>query len=567
MSESPTATHTLGLEHEGPHIRGVELSYARKKIFCKHTFVMDASKGEEDVKPLYMSEYGKSLEKSARSSIVVTGIETARTVVRQLDVKLKKEKDIDAVLSFQAEPVIPFSPEEAVLDKTIIGTYDEGSLLTLYGVKKDHLKEHIEGWLQLGIEPEVVSSIPFGLACFAASFVAEEQPILVLNVGFLTTTVVLVQKGKLLASQSFRRGLHDLAIAYQQDLSKDMDDHKDFEALAGVDLLHNNSDLQPEFYATLQQYQKECVRAAFGLAKYARIGDVAGILVTGEGEKLKTLPGILAQAIGKPLIPITLPEGFGLNEQKACSYAIPIGLALSALPNYKSQINFRQDDFAYPHPWKRLRWPIAAYLAMCALLAFTTYLFGQSYIGLKEDDARISYVSLVAMLKKDYPEFEKKIAQDITDSSGYEPPSPKELTTNQINNRLDVFEKEIDAAPNTIALAPNVPRVSDVLAWLSNHPQVAIPGKNGSPTAQIHIETFNYRMAKRPELTKPRDKYQAQIDIDFSSESPRAARLFYDSLIAPNDFIDPKGEVKWTAANGKFRVSFFLKDKTVYPNP
>ncbi|MFA6915423.1 MAG: hypothetical protein WC222_03430 [Parachlamydiales bacterium] len=567
MSESPTATHSLGLEHEGPHIRGAELAYARKKIFCKRTFIIDATKGEEDVKPLYMSEYGKSLEKSARASVVVTGMDTAKTIVRQLDVKLKKEKDIDAVLSFQAEPVIPFSPEEAVLDKTLINTYDEGSILTLYAVKKEQLKEHIEGWLQLGVESEIVSSIPFGLSSFAAAFITEEQPVVVLNIGFLSTSVILVQKGKLLASQSFKKGLHDLAIAYQHDLNKELDGNDDFEALAGVDLLHNNSDLQPEFHSTLQQYQRECVRSAFGLAKYARVGDVAGILVTGEGEKLKTLPGLIAQAIGKPLIPITLPGGFGITEQRACSNAIPIGLALTALPNYKSQINFRQEDFAYPHPWKRLRLPIAAYIAMCALLAFTTYLFGQAYIGLKEDSARQSYVNLVGTLKKDYPEFEKKIASEISNDVGYAPPSPKELTPNQINTRLDLFEKEIDAAPNTIALSANVPRVSDVLAWLSNHPQVAMPGKDGLPQAQIHIDSFNYRMSKRPELTKLRDKYQAQIDIDFVSDSPRAARLFYDSLIAPNDFVDPKGEVKWTAANGKYRVSFFLKDKTVYPNP
>lgn len=567
MSDSPTATHSLGLEHEGPHVRGTELVYANRRVQCKRTFIIDANKDDEDVKPLYMSEYGKTLEKSARTSVVVTAIEAAKTVVRQLDIKLKKEKDIDAVLAFQAEPVIPFSPEEAVLDKSLISTYDEGTLLTLYAIRKDHLKEHIEGWLQIGVEPEIVSAVPFALANFATSFVKEQQPILMVNIGFLSTAVTLIHQGKLLASQSFKKGIHDLAIAYQHDQNKEMEGYDDFAALAGVDLLHNSTDTQSKFTSVLQQYLRECVRNAFGVAKYARVGDVAGVLVTGEGDRLKTMPGIIAQAIGKPLVPIVLPQGFGVDEQIACSNAVPIGLALSALPNYTSQINFRQEEFAYPHPWKRLRFPIATFIALCALLALAAYLFGQAYIGKQEDNVRESYVSLVSALKKNYDEVEKKLSPEPTTEGPFISPTPKELTTGQIHERLDLFEKEINAAPNTIALYPNVPRVSDVLTWLSQHPQVAIPTKTKTPSAQIHIDSFNYRMVKRPELTKPRDKYQVQVDIEFSSDSARAARLFYDSLIAPNDFIDPKGEVKWTAASGKYRVSFFLKDKTVYPNP
>ena len=31
--------------------------------------------------------------------------------------------------------------------------------------------------------------------------------------------------------------------------------------------------------------------------------------------------------------------------------------------------------------------------------------------------------------------------------------------------------------------------------------------------------------------------------------------------------IDPKGEIKWNATKGKYKTSFFLKDKTFYPTP
>ena len=62
-------------------------------------------------------------------------------------------------------------------------------------------------------------------------------------------------------------------------------------------------------------------------------------------------------------------------------------------------------------------------------------------------------------------------------------------------------------------------------------------------------------------------KYQVKVDLEFSTSSPRIAREFHDSLIAPNDLIDPKGEVKWSSNRGKYRTSFYLKDKTQYLTP
>lgn len=569
MTDGPASTHTLGLEHEGAHVRGAELIYARKQIVCKKIFVLDGRGEEEDVKPLYMSEQGKELERAAKKSLVITGIEASKTIIRQMEVKLKKEKDIDAILAFQAEPLLPFPPEEAYIDKSILKVDDEGSLLTIFAVRNDAIGEHIEGWKRLGVEPEVVGSTAHALANFAALTLNSTDPLLMLHIGHLTTTLVLVQNGKVLASQAFKNGIHSLVEAYLKDTNSEAGEKSDVVLLSGLDLQNVDKDKYPLFANALLQYQRECVRSAYGLARYAHVGDVASIIATGEGAKHPVLSTLIAKAIGKPLLAVNVPSGMGITEQDAHYYAVPIGLALTGLPNHKEEVNFRQRDMAYPYPWKRLRNSIAAYVGLCAGLTAALYLFGQSYLGWQEDNIRENYVGLVSQLKRDYVNVEKKLGNTSTDASGQTiAPDPKTLTPEQINSRLDFFEKEIDAAPNNIALFPNVPRVSDVLTWLSHHPQVALPGKKeGTKDAQIHIDSFNYRMTKRPELTKPRDKYSVQVDIDFTSDSPRAARLFYDSLIAPNDFIDPRGEVKWTASTGRYRVSFFLKDKTVYPNP
>jgi type IV pilus assembly protein PilM len=135
--------------------------------------------------------------------------------------------------------------------------------------------------------------------------------------------------------------------------------------------------------------------------------------------------------------------------------------------------------------------------------------------------------------------------------------------------RIDYLAKQIEAIPEIFPLQPNIPRVSDLLAWLSEHPQVVSPLKEKEEGAlsSLQIENFIYALTKHPEQGKKDEKYQVKVDLEFSSPTPKQAREFHDALIAPNDLVDPKAEVKWSSNRGKYRTSFFLKDKTSYSTP
>jgi type IV pilus assembly protein PilM len=103
------------------------------------------------------------------------------------------------------------------------------------------------------------------------------------------------------------------------------------------------------------------------------------------------------------------------------------------------------------------------------------------------------------------------------------------------------------------------------LAWLSSHPHII--GENKEQTIQkpkIQLKSFSYKMVKRPEPNKEREKYQVKVEIEFATATPRYAREFHDILLAPNDIIDPKEGVKWNVEKDSYRASFFLVDKTDY---
>ncbi len=88
--------------------------------------------------------------------------------------------------------------------------------------------------------------------------------------------------------------------------------------------------------------------------------------------------------------------------------------------------------------------------------------------------------------------------------------------------------------------------------------------KPGEPPL-IQIESFNYSVTKRPDITKKLEKYQVKVEVEFNAMNATAAREFHDALLAPNPFIDPKGDVKWTSNKNLYKATFFLKDRTAYP--
>lgn len=573
MLEKPNALQTLGVELSTSGLKAARIVVQRGQARLEHLFNLpldDQHKHHSGhhVNPLYTTEEGKLFSQFSEKDLVVSTLNANEVLVRQLEIKLKKERDIDAVLTFQAEPILPYPVENAIVDRIKVEDTADGTLLTVLAVRKDHMKHHIEQWPPFQLEPEVVSCVPAALAEFSKASVPDNIPHYVLHLGQYQTCCIYVRDGKLIAAQSSAHGIQNL----KQALFKDYPDidpamlemtFKDihWEDLSSLEL--------PTLQETVEHFRMELTRTVFALGKLTKGNEVTHILVTGEGSALPKLADTLVQGLNKTqLTPVFLiPSLVSLSELPA--YAVPIGAALSALPEAKDQVNFRQDDFAYPNPWKRLKHPLAIFAGLCLLAAGAMYFFGQSYTSYKEDQARSEYAQLLTIMNKPYPEFEKELAAKQLGAKAaetFEVQPLKSLSAYDLMYRIQVLEKELQSTPDLFPLLPNVPRVSDVLSWLSNHPKAVVKDpKTNTSKPLITIDNFSYTMVKRPDMSKKQEKYQVKVEIEFSTPNPTVAREFHDALIAPNDFVDPKGDVKWNTTKGKYRATFFLKDKTTYP--
>jgi type IV pilus assembly protein PilM len=572
MFDKPTATSVLGLECAGNRLRAALLYLDKGKPALSRLVEIPISLStsmQEQVNPLYMSDEGNSLRGKLDKNLIVTVLDGSQVLVRPLDIKLKKEKDVEAVIPFQAEPLLPYPLENALLDTMSLSQHGEGTHMTLLAGRKDHLQQHLIFWQTFQIEPEVVSALPTALLFFSKLIIPSDAPHYIVHLGATQTTCVVVKQGQLIASQSIDIGCQKLVEAYRQDLK--LEEGQTGGTLSQIDFSHIVEKQQPALHQAIVNWRREILRLFYALEKQAKEGPITDVLLSGDGVAYPHLGNLLLKESHKHFVSPWEPPHFSCSMEQLQLYAVPIGAALSALPNgNEDQVNFRQGEFEYPRPWKRLKKPLGIYASLCLFLAFSAYVCGQAYSSYKENELRKEYVSLIGLMNKSYSAVEKEYRAKAPYPESID---DKEIPLSMLKGkdllqRLQFLRLLLKEAPSTFPLQPNVPLVSDVLAWLSMHPSVRgsqeQEGKGPLPSP-LEIETFHYTMVKRPEIKKPQEKYQVKVEIEFTSPTPKLAREFHDALIAPNDFVDAKGEVKWSSNKGKYRASFFLKDKTVYP--
>lgn len=553
MPEKTYASHTLGLESTSEGIKSATLSLkgGRPTIDALEIFAPDFS-GTSGSGALDLS--GKTL--------IVSSIGADEVLVRPLEVKLKKQSDIDAVLPFQAEPLLPYPIENALLDKVILSTDAEGSRLTLIAVKKEHLQRKLEFWKEKGIESEIVSAVPVALNAFSTFVLppSESSANFVLHLGEDYTCCIYVKEGHLVASKFSPVSLQSIKQTFKEECGITDENAR---SPAFDNLNPNDSGSFPATFQKIKESGIEIGKVIFSLMKQTKELNLPPLLATGEGAANESLCALLLKEFDGQIIKMNPPQT-NFSEPLLTVFAIPVGEALTALPNYADQINFLQGDFAFPRPWKRLTRPLTIYFLLSLALAASFYLFGQAYIADKENRLRQEYLNLLSTMQKSPKAFEEELASKIPvdEAENQASTTIESLSPNAIDLRVGVLEKELQAIPNLFPLEPNIPKVSDFLAWLSTHPNIV--GNDGK-SRLITLVGLNYAIIKRPDLKNRGDKYQVKIELDFTSANATAAREFHDALLAPNNFIDPKTEIKWTTQKGRYKAIFLLKDRTHYP--
>lgn len=545
MIRKPSDTQTIGLDLEKRVIKTAVLETIRGKVQIKR---LEAYSLNDDSHFISDKEALQCHEQCDKF-LSVGCLNGNDTLIRKLKIKLIQSKDVEAAFPFEAEGQLPFPAEEAFLDKIVVDTQDDATNLTMLAAKKTAVRKQLSLFHGLKIEPEILTTTPHALAAFEGIFGESPDEVLVLYLGQNESLIAKVIQGKLLSSHSLSSGLEPLEKAYLQDKERLPEILE--ESFQEFDFESDNLDLAPALKEALAKYKHDINWMVLSELKGTK--NTYPIMLVGEGATLKGLDALLFKELNLNRIEIKASEGMEMNLNLLRRFAIAIGAALTALPNYPHPINFRQGDLEYPNPWKRYKATLGIFVGASLMLAAMIFIFGLAYLGYKEDFIRENYSELLAESGRTFKGFEAEIAK-----SELPVDSLKDLSMSELQDRLNLLEKQINSEPDLFPLYPQVPTVTDTLTWLNQLPQMQ--GEDG----KITVDSFNYTMVKRPEANKKSEKYQVKVDLELTAPTPKMARELHTALIQPNDFIDPKAEVKWSASKGRYRTSFYLKDKTAY---
>lgn len=264
---------------------------------------------------------------------------------------------------------------------------------------------------------------------------------------------------------------------------------------------------------SLDLFEKDLERFSTYIKK--KSPHVTDLLIVGEGSDLHTSLLIKIFSAHFSLI--------NFSDSKLKKYAIPIGLCLDAMKQDSRSVQFRVGDYLpIKKSQQRSKW-IKSYLAGSLLLLILTTLGGNFFLN-KKEKALFSLLNLHYANEK-HLTIEQAVLDYASISSSNKAPFPFALT---------------------------VPKVSDILVWASNHPK--LKESNG----EIKINHLHYQLIKYPKLESPSLPYAAQVEMKFTSRSPRLAREFYDALLKGDAIVNGKQQIIWKADNDNYHVTFHV---------
>jgi type IV pilus assembly protein PilM len=406
---------------------------------------------------------------------------------------------------------------------------DDGSLTIMsYLTRETALEEHLAYFKNLSINPEWIIPKAACLAAFVSHFALQEWQFVV-DIGSEETTAVLVYNGQVIESRSLVGGCS--VFAHLQESSSEND-------------------------GPLTLFLQHLTEALLAYKERYGVEDGGGLTVTGSVLAYPLSDKVISEFVQIPLSPLhDTSDGTSL-----LSHAAAVGATFLSCPHGSASAtpNFRSGRFSFPNPllhWKR---PLTALAVSCLAIAAVIVWYGMAESQRIVENMRQEWKN-ITLAAHTTPEN----VNVRTESAPGPILPPHEASSEQLlaqgNWLLSSIERQ-----TSYPLHPDIPRVTDVIVWLST--QISdIAQANSASDTKFEIQGLSYQLVKHPTKNRPKERYQVRVEIEFVTPSVALARAFHNRLVSHNQYIDPASEVKWTPSNGKYRASFFLKDKTHYP--
>ena len=384
----------LGLDIGKTYIRAVELDTAlgRHEIHDHHEVKVEPGQNVLAEAALLI----RSLRR--RPDRLAIALPSQLCTYRNFELPTKDRKAIQSGVQFELEDDLPFDLEDTAFDYSILSQVGGKTSVHIAAALKDKLKEAIQSYLDVELDPDLLTSEAWAYRTLMNRIVSKENeaPYLLLDIGEAKTHIYVHWQGTPVILRTVRWGGSSLTRAlmehYQisQDEAENAKMHHGF-VLSG-ELYERSSSEQKEFsdcFVTAMQPLIGEIRQTLLATKSLTGANIGEAYLSGRTALLPGISQLFAEKIGvrtsglKSLSSIST-SGVHYADPTDFSFTLAAGAALCMVGSERNTaINFRKGEFSKAGTqteinFQTLKAPLAG--AAIVLLAFSASLGAENYV-------------------------------------------------------------------------------------------------------------------------------------------------------------------------------------------
>ena len=263
-------------------------------------------------------------------SQVVMSLPAFSSFVDEVILPPMPSEEIASAIAFEARSHVPVPISEVELTWQITSTNDKGSVATIIAVPKEIIFRYRSICAQLKLSLKALELETFSL--IRSLNLAEEEHIVLLDLGARNTNVALIQKGLLRVSHNIETSGRDITNIIARGLGVSVDRAEQIKFDEGLGANQSNKAINDSLYSAVDTIADEVRRI---LETKGVRAQVKRLVLTGGSASMKGLPEYLQKKLGIPIDIVSPWATIDYNPQleqilknKSENLAVAIGLGL-----------------------------------------------------------------------------------------------------------------------------------------------------------------------------------------------------------------------------------------------
>jgi len=344
----------------------------------------------------------------------VSSFPLSSAIVRNAVVPFQGHHKIRQVIKFHAEPHIPFSIEEVVVDFLETAEEEENKTpVIIIGAKKELIAKQLDLLNAGGLDPEILSVDAFALVnnyLLRAGTPAAEEMVMLLDMGATKTLLVIMRERSAVLVRSIAVGGDDITEALQKEFAIDFAAAEKLKreraaAVPGEQASGDEERIQKAVSPVLTRLVKEVDRSMRSTSATLKGAEVSRLYLSGGGVLLSRMGELLSREFGCEARALSSLAPFDGSEadDAMCAAGVATGLAIQGLGLGGAEVNLRRDEFAYAGGRVKAKRQvmIAAILAVC-ILGVLIFNFTGSFITKRHAHAALA-TELEGIYRETFP--------------------------------------------------------------------------------------------------------------------------------------------------------------------